>query len=188
MYCLCLTLRLHLVETTFYQDITDYNYIWPSLDQLIKTNNKSIFVLSKPDVPSPMSNCSSLKCKTKFELPIKFKDFQLQIDLGRIVRLNVLFLKLDPIDLPENFTFPNFTLQFSNTLSLNASLTSCSFINQVNFTVKFNCRNKLGRVLTAKMIISKTGNFSNSTTSAGNFSSTENRLTSSSTKWGVANL
>jgi hypothetical protein len=125
-----------------------------------------------------MSNCSSLKCKTKFELPIKFKDLQLQIDLGRLVRLNILCLKLDPIVLPENFTFPNFTLQFSKTSILNTSLSSCYFLNQDNFTIKFNCRNSLGRVLTAKMIISNTGYFSNSTASVGNSSSTENRLTS----------
>jgi hypothetical protein len=121
-----------------------------------------------------MSNCSSLKCETKFELPIKFKDLQLQINLGRFVLLNILHLKLDPIILPENFPFPNFTLQFSNTSSWNTSLTSCSFINQVNFTVKFNCRNRLGRVLTAKMILSTTGNVS-TTASVGNLSTTENR-------------
>jgi hypothetical protein len=83
-------------------------------------------------------------------------------------------LKLDPIILPENFTFPNFTLQISNISSSDNSSTSCSFLNRVNFIVKFNCRKKLGRILTAKMIFISNGNM---TLEVGNFSATGNRLT-----------
>jgi len=115
-----------------------------------------------------------LKCEKKFELPIKFEDSSLEIDLGRTILLNILSLKLDPIILPENFTFPNFTLQISNISSSDNSSTSCSFLNRVNFIVKFNCRKKLGRILTAKMMFISNENM---TLEVGNFSATGNRLT-----------
>ena len=118
-----------------------------------------------------MSNCSFLKCKKNFQLPIKFQNASLEIDLGRTVLLNILNLKLDPIILPENFTFPTVTLQFSNFSNSNNSSILCSFLNQVNFTLKYNCRKRMGRILTAKMIFNSTKNVSNISTT------TENNLT-----------
>jgi hypothetical protein len=112
-----------------------------------------------------MLNCSSLRCENKFELPIKFKDSTLQIDLGRIVPLNILNLKFSAIDLPENFTFPTVTLQLLNFTNLDNFLTPCSFTNQVSFTIQFNCGNNLGRILQVEMI-------GNITTKVGNTSTT----------------
>jgi hypothetical protein len=112
-----------------------------------------------------MLNCSSLRCENKFELPIKFKDSTLQIDLGRIVPLNILNLKFSPIVLPKNFTFPTVTLQLMNFTNLDNSLTPCFFTNQVSFTIQFNCGNNLGRILKVEMI-------GNITTKVGNTSTT----------------
>ena len=110
-----------------------------------------------------MLNCSSLRCEKKFELPIKFKDSNLQIDLGRTVPLNILNLKFSPINLPENFTFPAVTLQLMNFTNFDNALTPCSFTNQVSFTIQFNCGNNLGRILKVEIIFSLTGNGSNIT-------------------------
>jgi hypothetical protein len=134
-----------------------------------------------PDVPALTPNCSLLKCEKKFELPIKFIDSTLEIDLGRTVLLKFLNLQLDPIFLPENFTFPNFTLQILNTSDSNNFSTPCSFLNRVNFMLKFNCGKKLGRILTANIIFSSIGNDLNITASG-------NRLTTPNYSPGVANL
>ncbi len=145
-----------------------------------KKSDIFLFVL-KPDDTAPMPNCSLLKCENKFKLPIKFSDSSLEIDLGRTVRLNILNLKMDPIILPGNFTFPNFTLQILNSSDSNNSSIPCSFLNRVNFMLKFNCGKKLGRILTAKIIFSSIGNALNITASG-------NRLTTPNYSPGVANL
>ena len=97
----------------------------------------------------------------KFDLPTRFANATVDIDVGRIVRLLKLDVALIPMDLPSGLTF-NLTLNISS--DLNATL-PCVRINVVNFTVTFDCQNQVGRYL--RLTIGLINSTSSASSSAG---------------------